>query len=58
MIKRLAVSLATIGIVGWALRDKQELGERLRRRTDGPTNPVLLGTFGLEREGRDPAKSP
>lgn len=58
MNKRLAVGLAVIGFVGWALRDKQELGERLRRLTDGPTNLVLLGTSGFEREGRDPAKSP
>lgn len=58
MTKRLAVGLVAIGIVGWAVRDRQGIGEWLRRMTDGPTNLVLLGTSGFEREGRDPAKSP
>lgn len=55
-MKALAAGLVMIGVI-WAIRNGQELGERLRRLTDGPTNLLLIGTSGFEREGRDPAKS-
>jgi hypothetical protein len=57
MMKALAAGLVMIGVI-WAIRNDQELGERLRRLTDGPTNLLLIGTSGFEREGRDPAKAP
>jgi hypothetical protein len=57
MMKALAAGLAMIGVI-WAIRNGQELGERLRRLTDRPTNLLLIGTSGFEREGRDPAKAP
>jgi hypothetical protein len=57
MRRAATVGLAVIGVV-LAMRHRLELGEALRRLTDGPTNLALIGTSGFEREGRDPAKGP
>lgn len=51
-----AIALAVAGVVIWFQRNSAGLGEWLRRMTDGPTNLVLIGTSGFEREGRDPTK--
>lgn len=58
MVRALAVLAATVAVVAWALRKSPIFGEWLRRLSDGPTNWVLIGTSGFEREGRDPAKAP
>ena len=57
MMKAAAAGLAVIGVIG-AIRNSQEPGERLRRFAERPTNLVLIGTSGFEREGRGPAKAP
>ena len=51
------VAIGVMAGIVWALSDRQAFGEWLRRMTDGPTNLVLIGTSGFEREGRDPAKA-
>lgn len=57
MTRVLAIVLAA-GIGAWVIRNRVEVGEWLRQASDIPTNAVLLGTSGFEREGRDPAKRP
>lgn len=58
MAKGVVLLLIVGGIAAWTQRNSAGFGEWLRRLTDGPTNLVLLGTSGFEREGRDPAKRP
>ena len=58
MPKVLLVLMVIAGIVVWSQRNSPGFGEWMRRMSDGPTNLVLLGTSGFEREGRDPAKRP
>ena len=58
MSKAVLVLLAIAGIYVWTQRNSPGFGEWMRRMSDGPTNLVLLGTSGFEREGRDPAKRP
>jgi hypothetical protein len=57
MVTRLSVGvLIAAAVAVWAYRTSPAVGEWLRRLTDQPTNLVLIGTSGFEREGRDPAK--
>ncbi|MFN8592505.1 MAG: hypothetical protein U0031_13685 [Thermomicrobiales bacterium] len=56
MGKWVAAALTIAGAVIWCQRNSPGFGEWLRRMSDGPTNLVLIGTSGFEREGRDPAK--
>ncbi len=56
MAKLLAIGFTLAAVAAWLLRDSPGFGEWLRRMTDGPSNLVLIGTSGFEREGRDPAK--
>jgi hypothetical protein len=57
MVTRLSVVLLIAAVVAvLAYRKNTAVGEWLRRLTDWPTNLVLIGTSGFEREGRDPAK--
>ena len=57
MVTRLSVVvLITAAVAVWAYRTSPAVGEWLRRLTDRPTNLVLIGTSGFEREGRDPAR--
>lgn len=57
MVTRLAVVLlGTATVVLLIYRNNEAVGEWLRRLSDRPTNLVLIGTSGFEREGRDPAK--
>ena len=57
MVTRLSVVLLIAAVAAvLAYRKNEAVGEWLRRLTDRPTNLVLIGTSGFEREGRDPAK--
>jgi hypothetical protein len=58
MKRACVLAAAGMAIAAWALRNRAGLGEWLRRLTDGPTNLILIGTSGFEREGRDPTKTP
>jgi hypothetical protein len=56
MVTRLSVvGLAAAAVAAWAYRKNMAIGEWPRRVSDRPMNLVLLGTSGVEHEGRDPA---
>jgi hypothetical protein len=46
-----------LGLFLWFSRNSPGVGEWMRRMSDGPTNLMLLGTSGFERDGVDPAKA-
>jgi hypothetical protein len=56
MARIMTVALLAIGVAAWLLRNSPIVGEWMRQLADVPTNLVLIGTSGFEREGRDPAK--
>ena len=52
----LVLAAAAAAAFLWFNRNSPGVGEWLRRMSDIPTNAVLLGTSGFERDGVDPAK--
>jgi hypothetical protein len=57
MKKTLVMAAGLIAIVLWTFRNSAGIGEWLRVMSDIPTNALLLGTSGFEKEGVDPAKA-